>query len=262
MGLIEELKIKNEYEEKLTEYTKILISRTDKSRLEELSELRGYSIDTIKKLDIFYIESQAEMMIPKYLKNLREFGVISNVNHKPIFENRWVIPIKNNGGKVMNLVGYSPKADERYIFGSSTYYSRGNTLYGLENMNEAIKKGYAIITEGITDTIKLRDLGIDNSFATCGTSKSDSIMTQLNRLRYGVIFVPDRDWAGEQTKKHWITNRFIRLKISFKFKDLDEMLKEQEYVELFKSYYEECVKYLKEKEHLGYKHEPKEITII
>ena len=141
------------------------------------------------------------MIIPKYIEHLEDFGVISPTNKKPIFNNRWVIPIKNEKGLVQNLVGYTPDAHERYIYGTALYYRRRDTLYGLENLYLAYEMGYAILVEGITDAIRLKSLGYRNTFAMCGTHKSDYILRQLNRCRHGVIKIPDRDNAGLKASK-------------------------------------------------------------
>ncbi len=257
-----EIDTRKEYENALTEYTSVLRGRSNMEKIAELSELRSMPIKAIEDAGIFYIRDMAEMMVPKYLNTMDEFGLISVTNKKPIFSNRWVIPIKTVGGRVQNLVGYSNTADERYIYGKAKYYLRRDTLFGLENLNVAYKLGYAVLTEGITDTIRLRSLGILNSFAMCGTHQSSKIMAQLNRCRHGIIIIPDRDAAGESARKNWVTNRFAVLNIYLGYKDVDEMLREKENEEPFKIYMEECVKWLKAEEHLGYKHGYRVLTMI
>lgn len=245
-----------------TEYVKALKQRSDKEKIKEFSELRKMPIEEVESSNIFYINDSSEMLLPKYLNMLEDFGVISNTNHKPIFHNRWIIPIYNSEGKVQNLVGYSPYADERYIYGTAKYYRRRETLYGLENLHLAYELGYAILTEGITDTIRVRSLGYKNCFAMCGTHKSEFIMTQLNRCKYGIIRIPDRDTAGKETKKHWITNRYITLNTNLKYKDSDEMAKDENNREWFKNYINACIDWLKQREHLGLKCPTIETTMM
>lgn len=237
--------------EHLTEYCKEMFTRQQSWRLQELADMRKLPVDTLEKLEIFYVDSMAELLLPSYLGQMKDFGVISETNNKPIFHERWVIPIRDTDGLVQNLVGYSPNFDERYIYGTAKYYDRTNTMWGLENLEKAYEIGYAVLTEGITDAIRLRSIGIENAFGRCGTFQSDIVMRQLGRLRYGVIFLHDRDNAGDQTRGHWETTRFIRLNTFVKYKDVDEMLREPENLEWFMDYYNEAVRRLTECESRG-----------
>lgn len=256
MGAIEvvqsELLNKQEYEKTLTSYVEELISRTSDDKIREFAELRKFSIDTVKNCGIFYIGEMAEMLLPSYLEVIGKLGIISETNYKPIFRQRWGIPIKNTEGLVQNLVGYSPYADERYIYGTSQYYRRRETMYGLENLSLAYKMGYALVTEGITDTVRLRDMGYPNSFAMCGTHRSDFILKQLNRCEHGVIKIPDRDSAGLRALKGWDCCRSITLMINLKYKDIDEMCREsldnQQWV---KEYIDDCINWILQDKHHG-----------
>lgn len=242
----------DKYTDQLTEYVYALKDRADESALEIFSKMRNMPIDIVKKSDMFYIKDATEMLIPSYLETVEDFGVISPTNKKPIFHNRYVMPIKDTDGRILNLVGYSKEANERYVYGTARYYRRRETMYGLENLESAYDKGFAILTEGITDTIRIRSLGYDNCFATCGTHRSDFIMKQLNRCRYGVIKLPDRDAPGQKALRGWITYRGITLYVPVMFKDPDEFCREsEENCEITKSYIEEAIKWLKLTEHKG-----------
>ena len=257
----EALKIKENYEDMLTDYVSILKGRSDKNKIKELADMRNIPIEAFEEADTFFIGEMGEMLLPNYLKELKTFGVISNTNNKPIFHNRWVFPIKTVSGKVQNLVGYSNAADERYIYGTSKYYRRRDTLYGLENMELAYKLGWAVLTEGITDTIRIRSLGIKNTFANCGTHASLQILTQLNRLRNGIIKIPDRDVAGREANKGWKVNRSITIQPFLKYKDIDEMLREDENIDWFLDYFNECVRIIESIEHNGLAMPSMEVTI-
>ena len=257
-----ELSEMKRYTEILTEYTKDLYNKSNKGKLKDFAEMRNFSLDIIEKCGIFYIGSEAEMLIPKYLGLIDELGVISNTNRKPIFSNRYVIPIKDINGNIIGLVGYSKEATERYIYSTSKYYRRRETMWGLENLRLAYEMGYAIVTEGITDAIRLRSQGHLNTFAMCGTHSSEFIMKQLNRCRYGVIKVPDRDSAGRKASKKWDCNRSITLNTFIAYKDADEMCRTSKELEnLFEDYMRICIEWIKKSEHHGFKCENIEITV-
>lgn len=252
----------NNFHNAFTDYVEQLRSRSGLKMLNELAEARQFSIDEIQSSGIFYIEDTTEMLLPSFLGMVEDFGVISPTNRKPIFHHRYVIPIKNTHGQVINLVGYSKEADERYVYGTAKYYRRRDTLYGLENLELAYQLGYAIITEGITDTIMVRNLGFKNSFAMCGTHKSDFILRQLNRCRYGVIKIPDRDYAGKRASKNWRYNRSITLNTFIKYKDIDELCRESaENKEWAKEYIDICINWILTSQHRGYTTQSQEITM-
>lgn len=261
-----------EYNKGLTEYVSHLQARSSLERKQRFCSLRAFDEATVDEAGIFYIGDMAEMLLPSFIDRVGELGVISETNKKPIFRGRWVIPIKDENGLVQNLVGYSPDADERYIYGTSKYYRRRETLYGLENLEMAYDLGYAFVTEGITDTIRLRDIGYKNSFAMCGTTTSPHVLKQLNRCRHGVILIPDRDKAGRDAHKNWIYNRSITIFVNFRYKDLDEMCsvyneetnskeKNLENITLLSECADYCIDWILSGQHNGYECERKQVTI-
>lgn len=257
-----ELQELNDYTDELTAYTNELKDRAGNKMLENFAEIRQFPLEIINQSDIFYIGDATEMLLPKYLGKVESFGVISPTNKKPIFHNRFVIPIKDVNGKVLNLVGYSKEADERYVYGTAKYYRRRETMYGLENLELAYDMGYAFLTEGITDAIRIRSLGYPNAFANCGTHKSDFIMKQLNRCRYGVIKIPDRDVAGQRALKKWECNRSITLNTFIKYKDIDEMCRDSvDNIAWVKEYLDICVDWIVSMEHRGYKSQSQVVTM-
>ena len=262
MSIEDELSIFNKYTDELTEYTYELKSRAGDRMLQYFADLRQIPIDEVIKSDIFYIDDATEMLLPKYLNRVESFGVISPTNKKPIFHNRFVIPIKDTDNRVLNLVGYSKEANERYVYGTAKYYRRRETMYGLENLQLAYELGYCILTEGITDTIRVRSLGYQVSFANCGTHKSDFIMKQLNRCRYGVIKIPDRDAPGNKASNGWKTYRGITLNTFIAYKDIDEMCREsEENRDAVKVYLDNCIHWITSMEHRGYTSQNEVVTM-
>ena len=236
---------------RFTSYVDLLYSLSNKDKQKEFSELRKISLDTIQKHKIFWIGNSVEMMLPDYISLLEEFGLISNTNNKPIFNNRWVIPIYDKDNLVQALVGYSNIAGERYVYSTTNFYLRGDTLYGEEQLNQSYKDGYAVLVEGITDALHIKDLGFNNIYANCGTRKGEINFLRLNRLKYGFIRIPDRDTAGERTKKIWVTDKYITLVTPPQFKDSDEVLRDERYIALFKDYLSESIRILKEESFKG-----------
>lgn len=210
-----------EFRKSFTDYVKIISELNDQDKIHELAVLRKYNDEIINEHGIFYISKMAEMIVPGYIDKLVDFGVISPTNNKPIYSDRYVIPIYDMSGLVMGLVGYSLSAKERYMYSNTRYFHRNDILYGLENYKQCLIDGYAIVTEGITDAIRLKELGFKNVLSTAGAHKSTYMMELLNQIGI-IIFIPDRDRAGDGTKNYWITDNYARLLVPFTFKDVDE----------------------------------------
>lgn len=239
------------FRKKFTEYVNTLYKLSNKEMQEEFAKLRQIPIDSIKENDIFWVGNSAELMIPEYIGLLEKFGLVSEANNKPIFNNRWVIPIKDKDNLVQALVGYSNVSDNKYVYSTTDYYLRGDSLYGEEQLEQTMKDGYAVLVEGITDAIHVRSLGFNNIYANCGSRKGTVNFLRLNRLKHGLIRICDRDKAGDGTKKRWITDRYIDLVTPPQFKDSDEVLKNVEYKEIFREYLEECIRIIKDNEFKG-----------
>lgn len=252
-----ELEEMERYTDDFTAYVEELRRRAGDNMLDYFAELRQFPREVIDEQKIFYIGDATEMLLPDFLDKIESFGVISPTNRKPIFHSRFVIPILDIHGKVLNLVGYSKEANERYVYGTAKYYRRRDCLYGLENLNMAYDMGYAIITEGITDTIRVRSLGYKNCFANCGTHSANFAMKQLNRCKNGVIKIGDRDEAGQRAVKKWICNRSITLNTFIKYKDIDSMCYDEdatvaaENIVWVKEYLDACIKWILQAEHHG-----------
>ena len=228
-----------------TAYVRLLYAHSDKSKLRDYAQMRHIDVEHLKTFGMFYIHNQSELLLPQYTDKLVDFGVISSSLHQPIFWDRYIMPIFDRHKRVLNLVGYSAESDHRYIYGTAKYYNRLDMLYGLENLNTAYEMGYAILTEGITDAQRVKSLGYPNCFAMCGTHSSQFKVEQLNRCRYGVICIPDRDSAGLKALKGWAFDRKIHLYIKYKYKDADEMLRTQENIEAFRTRLDDCITCLK-----------------
>jgi DNA primase len=127
----------------------------------------------------------------------------------------------------------------------------------MENLNEAYRLGYAIITEGITDTLSVKCLGFKNVFAWCGTSRSKKKQRILNRCRYGVIRIPDRDLAGKKTDAVQAFNHTLTLYTPLDFKDSAAFLASDIIEgtvpprENMRAAIDYCIEKIKEREHHG-----------
>lgn len=251
MTVEEIVKDRYNFRKTFTEYVDKLYKLSNEDMQLEFAKLRQIPVSSIKEKNIFWVGNSVELMLPEYISLLERFGLISETNNKPIFNNRWVIPIRDKDNLVQALVGYSNISDNRYVYSTTDYYLRGDSLYGEEQLEKTMKDGYAVLVEGITDAIHISSLGFDNIYANLGSRKGTINFLRLNRLKYGLIRICDRDKAGDGTKNRWITDKFIDLVTPPQFKDSDEVLKDVEYKEIFREYLEECIRIIKDNDFKG-----------
>lgn len=209
------------FRKRLTEYVEILHRNQDSRRLDDFCIARHFNRDLVDKLGLIYIENMAELVVPEFLEELVDFGVISPNNRKPIYSDRYVIPIRDMSGLVMGLVGYSLSDKARYMYANTKYFERNDILYGMEKYEKCLEAGYIVVTEGITDCFRIKQLGYELCMSTAGAHRSLFMMQMLDMIPI-VLFIPDRDRAGDGTKEYWKTNNYGRLLIPFIYKDLDE----------------------------------------
>lgn len=236
---------RKEFRKQFTNYVNSVYKLSNKDMQASFSNLRQIPLNSIKEKGIFWVGNSVELMIPEYIGLLERFGLISEANGKPIFNNRWIIPIRDKDNLVQALVGYSNTSENKYVYSTTDFYMRGDSLYGEEQLEKTMKDGYAVLVEGITDAIHISSLGFDNIYANCGSRKGTLNFLRLNRLKYGIIRIRDRDRAGDGTKNKWITDRYIDLVTPPQFKDSDEVLKDVEYREIFKEYLDACIEMIK-----------------
>jgi DNA primase len=211
-------------------------------KLQDLSEFRRIPLEVIKDAGTCWVENNVLMVIPGYEDKLAEMGLISEMNRKPIYGQRWVIPIRDYDGKTVATVGYSNTATERYVYCTGKYYDRSGMFYGLEDLEICYKRGFCIVTEGITDAWALRGLGIRGVLANCGTNFNEHKIRILSRFK-GVVFVKDRDYAGQKLAKE--VNDKIETVFTVNplviYKDIDAQIREadehkrKEYLDVFNS---------------------------
>ena len=205
----------SEYTKLLTDYVVDLNRDKDynNQKLNELGLLRDYSVKLLNNLGIVYVGDSVNLMHPKYMNYINDFGLVAN--KKLIYSNRYIIPIKDIYGKVVGLVGYNSNSKRRYMYATGMYYNRRNTFYGLQNIDTITRDGYAIIVEGITDAIALYNIGYRNVLANCGTHKNRLGEDITSRLKYGVLVIPDTDMAGMRAYKLWQFNKNrVKLELS------------------------------------------------
>lgn len=177
-----------------------------------LRETRRFSDGTIRQFQLGYspaswdwIQERAQgRFSAEVLAAARLVSPVrQGAGYGDFFRGRVLFPICNERGQVVSFGGrVLPGEDEsfgKYQNGpESPVYHKSRVLFGLHLAREAIKKqNTAIITEGYTDCITLRQAGIENVVATCGTALTDLQVLTIKRFARQVVLVYDGDEAGQ-----------------------------------------------------------------
>jgi DNA primase catalytic core len=148
-----------------------------------------YIKDLLKDSGKTYIAVKADLIKSKEDRNYDTFG------------DRIIIPIRDQNGRVVGFGGriLKPNPDTaKYLNPSETLiYSKSKILFGLSQASTTIRKvGFAILTEGYTDVIRLHQSGFDVAVASCGTALTSEQGKLLKRYCNKVVLMRDGDSAG------------------------------------------------------------------
>ena len=119
------------------------------------------------------------------------------------FQRRLMFPVTDARGRVIAFQARKLHEDDplqgKYVNSpESELFHKSNVLYGLHLARPAItKEDRAIVVEGNTDVIALRQAGLQPVVASMGTALTERQLKELGRLTQRVFLCFDSDAAGE-----------------------------------------------------------------
>ena len=120
------------------------------------------------------------------------------------FQRRLMFPLTDARGRVIAFQARKLHEDDplrgKYVNSpESELFHKSNVLYGLHLARSAItKEDRAIVVEGNTDVIALRQAGLQPVVASMGTALTERQLKELARLTRRVFLCFDADAAGEE----------------------------------------------------------------
>jgi DNA primase len=120
------------------------------------------------------------------------------------FQRRLMFPLTDARGRVIAFQARKLHDDDplrgKYVNSpESELFHKSNVLYGLNLARPAItKEDRAIVVEGNTDVIALRQAGLQPVVASMGTALTEHQLKELGRLTERVFLCFDSDAAGEE----------------------------------------------------------------
>src|SRR5262245_19242137 len=129
---------------------------------------------------------------------------LANRRGNDYFPFRLMFPLADARGRVIGFQARRLRDDDplrgKYVnTPESEHFKKGNVLYGLHLARPAIaKQDRAIVVEGNTDVIALRQAGVEPVVASMGTALTEHQVRELGRLTKRVFLCFDADAAGQE----------------------------------------------------------------
>jgi DNA primase len=129
---------------------------------------------------------------------------LANQRGNDYFPFRLMFPLADARGRVIGFQARRLRDDDplkgKYVnTPESELFKKGNVLYGLHLARPSIaKQDRAIVVEGNTDVIALRQAGVEPVVASMGTALTESQLRELGRLTKRLVLCFDSDAAGQE----------------------------------------------------------------
>jgi DNA primase len=128
---------------------------------------------------------------------------LTNARGNDYFPQRLMFPLTDARGRVVGFQARKLHDDDplrgKYVNSpESELFRKSAILYGLHLARPAIaKQGRALVVEGNTDVIALRQAGLEHVVASMGTALTEQHLKELSRLTRQLYLCFDADAAGE-----------------------------------------------------------------
>jgi DNA primase len=131
-------------------------------------------------------------------------GGLVNRRGNDYFTRRIVFPLADARGAVRGFQARKLHDDDplppKYVNSpESELFKKGDLLYGLDTARQPIaKQDRAVVVEGNTDVLALRQAGFEPVVASMGTALTQNQLRELNRLTKRLFLCFDSDAAGQE----------------------------------------------------------------
>lgn len=232
--MINDLLTKEEYKDYCDRFSRVwlylrVVSHLDDAVIHKVCDLRGYAIegkmpDMLSSIGFVFVDKdKLNLDVLKKLDN-GDLGLFTKEGNF-LLQDRFIFPVKDMIGNVIALIGWYPD-EKKYITTPSRFFKKQNILFGMEQLKTTgLGKKYFLV-EGIFDCISIRSLGF-NCMAMMGIS-ANAYTQVLYSLFSKLVAIPDNDTEGRKVivRDGWkLPSNGSYVKLSGKFKDIDDMLK-------------------------------------
>ena len=137
------------------------------------------------------------------IEEIRSAG-LANQRGNDYFPFRLIFPLADARGRIVGFQARRLRDDDplrgKYVnTPESELFKKGNVLYGLHLARPSIaKQDRAVVVEGNTDVIALRQAGVEPVVASMGTALTEAQLRELGRLSKRLFLCFDADAAGQE----------------------------------------------------------------
>jgi DNA primase len=130
-------------------------------------------------------------------------GLVNRRRTADYFARRLLFPLANARGAIRGFQARKLHDDDplqaKYVNSpESDLFKKGDLLYGLDTARQSIaKQDRAVVVEGNTDVLALRQAGFEPVVASMGTALTAQQLRELNRLTKRLFLCFDSDAAGQ-----------------------------------------------------------------
>ena len=189
-------------------YSRVLWESEQGAGTREYLASRGLGEDVCREFRLGYAVAGSELTKRAgeegYTRDeLLETG-LSNRGGYDYFQRRLIFPLADRRGAVVGFQARKMFDDDplqgKYVNSpESARFTKGNLLYGLDLARQSIaKEDRAVIVEGNTDVIALRQSGFLPVVASMGTALTEQQLKDLARLTRRLFLCLDADAAGSE----------------------------------------------------------------
>jgi DNA primase len=118
------------------------------------------------------------------------------------FRSRIMFPIRDRRGRTLGFGGRAMRPDQgaKYVNTAETeFFHKSQILYGVDLAKGAIAKAArAVVVEGYTDVLALRQAGVEETVAVMGTAITGEQVAALSGMVDEVVLALDADSAGQE----------------------------------------------------------------
>jgi DNA primase len=192
-------------------YASYLWDSEEAGKAREYMAQRGLGEEVLRAFGVGYAPSAWDQVLLRgqragfKVEELRGVGLVQRGRgggEYDRFRSRIMFPIRDRRGRTLGFGGRAMRSDQgaKYVNTAETdFFHKSRMLYGIDLAKAAIAKaGRAVVVEGYTDVLALRQAGVEEAVGVMGTAITDEQVAALSGMVEEVVLALDADSAGQE----------------------------------------------------------------